>query len=373
MKVIHLVEAMGGSAHLWGKERVIHWLMREQRASGTVDPSVVTFTPALLHDVLRDEGFSATCLSTHHSAFPKAALSALMLHLRANPDTIVHSHGYKANIVGRIAKLLGAPMQALLSTSHGFDSYARRLAMYNAADRFTGYASNIVTVTDPRMAKKFPPGVRTCYVANALPDKSASTPEQRANGRATFSFTDGQFVVGMLHRLIPQKGVDEFIEAAELACKWGRLDIVFAIAGDGPLREMVEQAATRIPTLRYLGYVDPPDEYLAAIDAFVQPSRSEGLSLALLQAMRAERPIIATRVGATEETVSDGVEGMLIEAHDPAALTAAVLRLADDWQYAATLATAARQRFTKDFRIERQHKDFEALYLSISGRSKAAR
>ena len=367
MRVLHLVEAMGGTSHLWGKERVIHWLMGAQRASGQLDAELIAFTPALLVDIVRGEGFSASVLGQEHSAFSKATLDALIATLRQKPNAVVHTHGYKANVFARLARMFGAPMQSLVSTSHGFDTYAQRLAVYNGIDRITGYGSDVCTVTDPRMALKFPPGVRVKYVANALPALPASTTDQRARGRALHGFSDDEFVVGMLHRLIPQKGVAEFIEAARFAQKWGRRDIVFAVAGDGPLLTDVKAASDELSNVRYVGYVDPPDDYLAALDAFIQPSRSEGLSLALLQAMRAGRPIIATRVGATQETVKDGFEAMVIEPHDPAALGAAILRLADDKAYAAELGGKARERFVTDFQIERQHRDFFNLYQGHLG------
>jgi len=362
MRVLHLVEAMGGTSHLWGKERVIHWLMRAQRAGGELDTELIAFTPSLLVDVLEAEGFTTTTLGAQHAAFSKASLQTLVATLRKKPQSVVHTHGYKANVMARVARMLGAPMKALISTSHGFDSYASRLAVYNALDRWSGYLSTKCTVTDPRMALQFPPGVRVQYIANALPDAPASTDEQRRNGRNTFAFADNQFVVGMLHRLIPQKGVEEFIEAARLCKKWGREDILFAIAGDGPLLGDVQAATQELSNVRYLGYIDPPDEYLAALDTFIQPSRSEGLSLALLQAMRAGRPIIATSVGATPEAVKDGFEAMVIEPHDPTVLAAAILRLADDRSYAQQLGDRARERFVNDFRIERQHRDFLKLY-----------
>jgi glycosyltransferase involved in cell wall biosynthesis len=362
MRIIHLVEAMGGTAHLWGKERVIHWLMRAQREHGGLTTELIAFSPALLVDFLRNEGFTATILSESHAAFSPAMFFALRAALRERPGAVVHTHGYKANILARLARVTGAPMRRLVSTSHGFDSYAPRLALYNALDRWTGYLSDQCTVTDPRMALRFPPGVHVQYVANALPDAPAATEEERSAGRARFGFRDAQFVVGMLHRLIPQKGVEEFLHATRHCREWGREDILFVIAGEGPLRGEVEAEALHAPNLRYLGYLDPPDEYLAALDVFVQPSRSEGLSLALLQAMRAGRPIIATRVGATQETVEDGLEALVIEPRDPAALGAAVLRLADDRPYAEPLGLRARERFVADFRIERQQRDFFKLY-----------
>ncbi len=353
---------MGGATHVWGKERVIHWLMQAQRASGLLEPELVAFAPALVVDVLREAGFPVTVLTERHQTLALGAITRLCATLREKAPVILHTHGYKANILARIARVMGAPMMRLISTSHGFDNYAPRLAWYNALDRTTGYLSTICTVTDPRMAQKFPPGVRVKYIANALPDAPAFSASQREQGRAQYRFAAHECVVGMLHRLIAQKGVAEFLTAARLLQEWGRNDIIFALAGDGPLLADVQCALESLRSLRYVGYVDPPDEYLAALDVFIQPSRSEGLSLALLQAMRAGRPIIATRVGATEEVLTDAVDALLIAAQDPHALALAIIRLADERAYAAQLAERARQRFLDHFQIERQHHDFLALY-----------
>jgi glycosyltransferase involved in cell wall biosynthesis len=368
MKVIHILEAMGGSDHLWGKERVVQWLMQTQARQGLIQPELITFIPTLLNEVTQAEGLPSRTLSSQHSALPTEALKALIAMLHASPDAVVHTHGYKANITARLARAQGAPMKALVATSHGFDSYARRLALYNTLDCWSAFGSDIVTVTDPRMALRFPAWTKPRYVANALPEAPASTAQQRTQGRTEFGWSEGTYVAGMLHRLIPQKGVDTFITAAEFALRWGRPDIRWVVAGDGPMRPEVEAAAARLTNFQYLGYIDPPENYLAGIDVFVQPSRSEGLSLALLQAMRAAQTVVATRVGATDLTVRDGFEGLLVDPNEPAAIAAAVIRLADDRAHARSLGEAARTRFMHDFRIERQAADFQSLYLEAASR-----
>src|ERR1019366_3767715 len=107
--VNHLVAAMGGTKHLWGKENVIYRLMHAQRAGGEIVPQLIVFTPCMLADVAASHGFTVRTLEDRHDRLPLRALSALGTIMREN-RSILHTHDYKANIVGRMARVGGAPM-----------------------------------------------------------------------------------------------------------------------------------------------------------------------------------------------------------------------------------------------------------------------
>ena len=95
--------------------------------------------------------------------------------------------------------------------------------------------------------------------------------------------------------------------------------------------------------VHFLGQRDDIPDLLAALDIFVLPSHSEGVSLALLEAMAAGLPVIATAVGGLPEVVTDGVNGLLIPPQDPEALAQALARLLDDPALAKKLGENARQ------------------------------
>jgi glycosyltransferase involved in cell wall biosynthesis len=151
-----------------------------------------------------------------------------------------------------------------------------------------------------------------------------------------------------LGRLVPIKGVDVAIEALA-----GAEGTRLVVAGDGPERGRLEALArSRGADVAFLGAVDPERRaaLLAACDAAVIPSRvtpggrEEGLPLALVEALGAGLPVVATRTGAMDELVEDGVSGLLVPPDDAAALGAAVERLGDDRELATRLGAEGRRR-----------------------------
>lgn len=154
------------------------------------------------------------------------------------------------------------------------------------------------------------------------------------------------FVVASVGRLVPVKGLDVAIHAVA-SVEGARL----VIAGDGPDRGELEARARGTRT-RFLGRVGPEerDRLLAAADAFVLPSRvlasgrSEGLPVALLEAMAAGLPVVASDVGGIAELVRDGHDGLLVPPDRPDRLAAALGRLARDESLRRTLGRSARDR-----------------------------
>jgi glycosyltransferase involved in cell wall biosynthesis len=347
---VHLVDAMSGGDYLWGKERVVALLMREQRASGCVDPSLVTFAPGKLATDLGNEGFRVTTLSSRESHGFDHAIGSLGNYLERYPADVVHSHGYRANIIARATRLAGrARGLRLVSTCHGWVDSGKRLNLYNALDRWTVMFSDVTTVPDAAMLPKLGPFGKRRHILNAIPQNEetrAGTPLPRV----------GTFVAGTLGRVNRDKGICDLLEAAEGSSD---SDVVFCIAGAGHLVPDVLAAG---PNVHYAGYVAEADRYLASLDVYVQASHAEGLSLSLLEAMRAGLAIVATDVGATCQALTDGESALIVPARQPAALRDAIRSLRDDPELRARLGRAARVRFERDFHIRGQHESYLALY-----------
>jgi glycosyltransferase involved in cell wall biosynthesis len=365
--LVHVVDGvLLGKDYLWGKEQVILNLMQAQAKGGRFTPSLAVFSSCLLSERTAAESLPVTVLDERGNGSAWRGLKAFTAYLRSHPGTVVHTHGFKANVVGRIARAMGAPMAGLVATSHGFDYSAARLYAYNALDRMTAPASDVVTMPDESMLRRFPRRARVRFIPNAIPDRQLPTAEERARGRARFSWPDDDFVVGAMGRVSLAKGVPELIAAAKSSSP----PVRWTIAGVGPMKADVD--ACDPARLTAVGYVSPSDDYVAAIDVYLQPSRSEGLSLSLLQAMRAAKPIVATSVNATVLAIRDGVDGLLVEPRDPAALVTAVEKLRGDPALAQRLARSARERFEALFRIEAQAAAYDELYSSvIAGRERS--
>jgi len=362
LRVVHVVESAGGSDHLWGKENVIIALMEAQRASGTVVPELVTFTPGMLATRMQQAGFPVHTLDTKHKRVSLGAISGLRAILTKGRAAVVHTHEYKANLLGRVVRATCAPIVKLVATCHGWVDRSPQLDTYFELDRLTAGLSNIVTVTDPAMMQRFnkslPPKPKLTFIANAVRNYPSTTLAQRRNARTTFNFPPGVTVIGSLGRLTTNKGINDILQAALMT-----LDqkIIWAIAGSGDLQAKIVQSG--IPNVRYVGYVDSYN-YLNALDVYLQASYFEGLSLSLLEAMRAGLPILATKAGATESAITHGAEGLLYTAGDVQTLVKNACWLHADRPERAVMGVYARERFVTNYSIEQQHRNFLQVYLA---------
>ncbi len=165
-------------------------------------------------------------------------------------------------------------------------------------------------------------------------------------------------------RLIERKGIDTLIEAiAALRIETISLDI----AGEGPRRARLEQLVRDRGIgnrVRFHGFVR--HDRLAALysraDVFVLPSRAESCSMALLEAMGAGLPIIATQVGGTPELIEHGQNGLLTQSDDPAELAATILQLFHNPQRRDAFSAASLRRVQERFSWPRAAKRYEAIF-----------
>jgi glycosyltransferase involved in cell wall biosynthesis len=354
LSVVHLVDAAGG--HLWGKEWVILWLMQAQRSSNLIDPKLVTLSPSRLGAMAADQGFVSLSLDSSHHRFSLTAIQRLQALLRECAQPVLHTHGYKPNIVGRFVRLMGGPAAALVSTCHGWVENSLALNFYNAVDRTTSFLSDRVVLPDANMIERLPAYAKASVIPNGIPNGSVPSAQEKKDAKRKFGWREDQFVVGMLTRIEKQKGISEFDEALSLI---NNANIVGAVAGTG---SHVHLSIKKPSHAQFVGYSMSPHEYLAALDVFVQASYSEGLSLALLEAARGALPIVATSVGATECAFRDGKEALLIPAKDPKRLADSISMLYHDPDLARRLGEAARTRFEECYQIELMNEAYSRLY-----------
>ncbi len=176
-------------------------------------------------------------------------------------------------------------------------------------------------------------------------------------------------VLGAAGRLVAQKGYDVFVRAAgRLVAE--RADVYFVIAGDGPLRESLQAEMSRAglgSRFQLVGYESDVPAFLGQLDVFVLPSRFEGFPIALLEALAAGLPVIATSVGGVPEMLGER-GGLAIPVESEEALVGAMRAMLDP---AARSAYASKSReIAKRFSIERTAEGFATLYgrLMATGR-----
>jgi glycosyltransferase involved in cell wall biosynthesis len=165
-------------------------------------------------------------------------------------------------------------------------------------------------------------------------------------------------------RLVEQKSVDVLLDALARVPPTARPRAW--IAGDGPLRADLEAQAARLglaSDVTFLGMQRDAQSLMAQSDFVVVPSRDEGLSNVLLEAMAAERPVIASRAGGNAELVSDGDNGLLFDVGDTATLARCIERLSSDAGLRARLGVRARQRASGEFSIGAMVEATVGVYL----------
>jgi glycosyltransferase involved in cell wall biosynthesis len=170
--------------------------------------------------------------------------------------------------------------------------------------------------------------------------------------------------IGSLGRLDRQKGYDVLLEALPALPD----ETAVMILGEGPERSCLERQASRLGVqdrLRLLGRRENARDYLATFDVFVLPSRFEGLPLALIEAMLAELPVVATDVGSDSEVVRDGQTGLLVEPDDPEALGRALTSLLCSPQERERLGRTGRMVALELFSAPRMAKTYELLYEEL--------
>jgi len=164
--------------------------------------------------------------------------------------------------------------------------------------------------------------------------------------------------------LYPVKGHSDLVVAlAHLATRFPTLHV--AIAGRGDMADVLlrDAHARRVgDRLHLLGLRDDVPDLLASADAFVLPSRSEGLPLALLEAMFAGLPIVATRVGEIPAALQEGAAGLLVSPGRPDELAAAITRILSDAELAQQLGRRARARAVAEFDVATMTARYRALY-----------
>jgi glycosyltransferase involved in cell wall biosynthesis len=189
-------------------------------------------------------------------------------------------------------------------------------------------------------------GIRLEVVRQGIdPGGVRSGVEARRRARSLLGIADDTAVVGTVGNLTAKKDhVTLLRAAAEL--RRGRPDLRLVLIGSGPLERDLRRAVDQLELqgcVSMLGSRADVADLLAGFDVFALSSRHEGLPIALLEAMAAGVGCVATRVGGVPEVVTDGVDGLLVEPGEPAALATAIARLLDDAELRAELGARARR------------------------------
>jgi len=230
------------------------------------------------------------------------------------------------------------------------------------ADRVT---ANSRAVADAARGERGLGGERLVTIPNGI-DVAAWAPPggAREQVRREWGIPASAPLIGTIGHLSPVKCHSDLLEAM-VAVVARFPDARCAIVGEGPLRASLEERARGLGVsdrVILAGLRADVPRVLAALDVLAQPSRTEGLSNALLEAMAAAVPIVATRAGGNSDLIDDGSTGRLVAAGAPAQLADALVDLLGNPAAARRMAAAARERVAEGFTLERMVRRHEELY-----------
>jgi glycosyltransferase involved in cell wall biosynthesis len=303
-----------------------------------------------------------------------AGLFRLVDLLRHEPYQIVHTHTSKAGFVGRLAAwLAGVPV--IVHTAHGFAFHERSSVsaryFYSTLEWIAArWCDRIVSVSQFHRRWALDLGICKEPKILAIPNGIADVRNPKlapAELRRRLGVREGHLLILSLARLAADKGLEYLIEAAAILQNTERRFQVI-IAGDGPVRGLLESRARNLGIsnrVTFLGFREDVDDLLAACDLVVLPSLREGLSIALLEAMAAGKPIIATSIGSHMELASQANIARLVPPANAQSICAAILRFARDPALMAQLGTSARALFESYYTEDRMLSDYRQLYFDL--------
>ncbi|TCT06567.1 glycosyltransferase family 4 protein [Aquabacter spiritensis] len=294
--------------------------------------------------LLADHGGNPWMAQLQAAGVPAESLdgrfSTLCHRLRTERPALLHTHGYKAGIMGRLAaRLCGIPS---VSTFHAGERGPFPVWLYQRLDEATARLGARIAVSAP-IARRLPKPVAVIGNFVPVPDTPPPVPAART--------------VAFVGRFSPEKGPDLFCALAERFA--GRL--AFAAFGDGPLRPDLE--ARYGAWVRFHGLVTDPGRIFPQVGLLLMPSRAEGLPLAAIEAMAQGVPVAASAVGALPDLIRDGEDGWLFPPGDLHAAERAVCAWADGTSsQRAAWSHAAWSRVQERFAVATRLPDVLAVY-----------
>lgn len=298
-----------------------------------------------------------------------AALKDLVVKRRIR---IVHAHDYKTDLLALLlARSLGV---RALSTVHGWTGHSarERFCYYPIDKRVLARFPRLIAVSSEIAGELRRHGAdprRITTILNAIDHRVfRRNPRNKVKARAALGLDQDTFVVGSVGRLEPQKRFDILLDVFAVF----RRDYPHArlvIAGDGSLRNSLEQQLTRLglaDCCTLVGHITDVIAFHDALDLFVQSSDYEGTPNSVLEAMAMETPIVATAAGGTAELIHHAQHGLVVPIGDADALLAAMRQVLTSPELSRSMVNAARRRVENELSFESRVRQVESIYQELA-------
>ena len=365
MRVAHLMHGL----MMGGLEQVVVRLCEAGRQQG-VEPLVIAFgRDGAVRDELRQKGIPLEYLGMVRGMSPQA-IHGIGQALRRHQIDVVHAHDLGPWLNAVSARALSPRTRAVvtfhqISTPSGVNWGAARAASM-VSDALIACGDEVRACVQDWASS----ATRVELIGNGVPLGAEPTEEDRLRARRELGLPEGARVFGYLGRLHPEKGTDLLIDAftREFVRK-GDEDVHLVLIGTGQweaeLRARV--AKTRHPRVHFAGELTNASRLLPALDVYVQPSRREGRSLSMMEAMAAALPTVAQALPAVRELHVEGETALLVSPEHPD-FAPAMRRLIENEEERRKVGSRARGHVQR-FSIDAMAEQYASLYRRVARRA----
>jgi glycosyltransferase involved in cell wall biosynthesis len=370
INVCHLI-----SGDLWaGAEIAMFTMVAALKDSPELFISAIVLNNGKLAFKLVESGIPTVIIDESKNNFLRI-IGKVRKIVKENQTDILHTHRYKENILGALAKR-SCELKALVTTVHGAREPFKGLkstkaSIYSVLNAYfiKKHFDKVIAVSDEiknELTKNFG-SEKVVTVHNAIDPAKIRPLRNPDDVRRDLGLAPSSSVISVIGRMVPVKGLEVFLKMARLI-SLKRNDVVFLLVGDGPEKGSLEKKAIELgigEKTIFTGFRDDIIDIINCLDILVLSSYHEGIPMVLLEGMALSKPVVATAVGGIVEVIENEVSGLLVERGDEEALAAACLRILDSPILKAQLVAAAQKRLEDEFSVDCQRERMRRIYREL--------
>ena len=366
MRTINVLE-LTTTLEVGGTEKMIYYLARGlDKKKFNVTVACLTCGGAIA-DELRRAGIDVHPLCMK-SKFDVGIIYSLYSLIKEKKVDLLHTYLFHANLLGRIVgKLAGVPVIISSERTMGYEGKHRKVMNRITSPLATAFTANSHAVKNFMVEEIRLPEEKINVIYNGVDLEMFELKVEKEKMRKSLGVEREDMVCVTVARLDVLKGVSYLIKAARKVVE-EKPNTRFLIVGDGPLKKELKKLSNRLGLdehVFFLGLRHDIPEILKSSDIFILPSVWEGLPNAVLEAMAAGLPIVATKTAGVPELVSEGETGFLAEPKNPDALAETIIRSLSHKEKLEEMGRIGRKRVEEFFSLEKMIKENELFYEGL--------
>ena len=299
--------------------------------------------------------------------FSLSAIRSLVKLIKQREIDIIHTHGYKSDILGLIAARYAGIK--VISTPHGFGEPADlKLRAFIKLGKFAlRFFDSIVPLSEQLVEEIRAAGIsekKMKFIRNAVDLKEV---ERFRLNKKKHNITGHKLRIGYIGQMIPRKKIDHLLDIYNQIWLENN-NIELQLLGDGSSRDEMESYAATLPSsssIHFLGFRNDRLELLSEFDLFVMTSSDEGIPRCLMEAVAMEIPVAAYDIPGIDQLVIHEKTGLLAKYADKPALQKYWQKLLNEKEYAEELASHGREFVNERYSGQRMAKEYTSLYQDL--------